>query len=216
MAGKRTIELGLAAGISLTAILTAFAPLTQAGIFDVSSRDMVLAEFADNPVAPMQERTRAVVGSLMAPGSPGMSSQDGFGVHQDENDAPALTLSSEQMDFAVVPRVAASQSDGGQRRVMGFQITAEPAGADQRWWLVAGAERETYVVAPGDGFRELNLTQVGGSAALGDAHVGIAFEVTDGAYASVGYVQQRRHFQLGTQDWEEQDHFVGAAFRARW
>lgn len=216
MAGQRAIQLGLAAGISLAAGIAAFTPLTQAGISDISARDMVLAEFAENPSPPLHARTAAVVGALIAPGPPEAPATGRFGYQPDESGAPALTLSSEQIDFAVVPRIGAGDSGGDGRSLMGFRVTAEPATQGPRWWLVAGAERETYAVAPGEGFRDLNLTQVGGSAAVGDAHVGVAMEVGEDAYLSIGYVQERRHYQLGTQDWEERDHFIGAAFRSRW
>ncbi|TGY88092.1 hypothetical protein E5163_09625 [Marinicauda algicola] len=216
MTVRRTVEIGLAGLISLTAGVTAFTPLSQAGLADMSARDMMLAGFESHPAAPLAEATRAVVGTLMSvePAEPAQEAGLGF---RPRSDGPAaLVLSADQIDLAVVPRISATNGDGESRRVMGFSVTAEPATDGQRWWLVAGAERETYVVAPDSGFRDLNLSQVGGSAAVGDAHIGIAFEVTEGAYASVGYVQQRRHFQLGTEDWEEQDHFIGATFRARW
>lgn len=216
MTARRRLELALAGLISLTAAMTAFTPLSQAGLADLSARDMMLAEFGARPVVPLADGTRAAVGALMAVEPVEPVQEAGFGFRPQSDGPAAITLSADQIDLAVVPRIAATNGDGESRRVMGFSVTAEPATHGQRWWLVAGAERETYVVAPESGFRDLNLSQVGGSAAVGDAHIGIAFEVTEGAYASIGYVQQRRHFQLGTEDWEEQDHFIGAAFRARW
>lgn len=216
MANKRVIELTLAAGISLTALMAAFTPLSRAGPADFSARDVILAGFSERPAVPLKGGTRTVVETMLASAPPEAARTNGLDFRPTESGAPVLTLSSQQMDFALVPRIAAGEENGERGRTLGFRVTAEPATTGQRWWIVAGAERETYVVAPGSGLRDLNLAQVGGSAAVGDAHVGIAFEVTDGAYASIGYVQERRHFELGTRDWEEQDHFIGAAFRARW
>lgn len=212
MARRRTIEIGLAAAISLGAGFTAFVPGSLAGMSELATPDPVRAMLEEAPPAPLNPQTRAALVSFM----PDARASRDLSGSAPAGEEVAFTVSRDQVDFAVRPRLEVASDGGREGRVFGLQVSAEAETEGQRWWIVAGAERETYVVAPSEGFRELNLSHVGGSAAVGDAHIGIAFEVAEDAYASIGYVQQRRHFRLGTEDWEEEDHYIGAAFRARW
>lgn len=213
MTRRRTLEVGLAAAIALGAGFAAFVPGSLAGVIDLApALNTAHALMDEEPRRPLSPQARAIVTSLM----PEAHSRHDFSDARREGGGVALRVSRDQMDFSVRPRIESLADDQGEGRTLGFQVSAEAETDGQRWWLVAGAERETYVVAPGAGFRDLNLAHVGGSAAVGDAHIGIAFEVAEDAYASIGYVQQRRRFQLGTEDWEEEDHYIGAAFRARW
>jgi hypothetical protein len=117
----------------------------------------------------------------------------------------------------VTPRASAPSGPAWSGRTLGVEITAAPSGAssDANWWIVGGAGRESYAVAPG-GLREFTIAPVAAETTIGDAHVGVGVRVSDRAFASIGYVREERKFVLGTQDWEEDEHYVGVGFQARW
>lgn len=117
----------------------------------------------------------------------------------------------------VTPRATTQSGPAWSGRTLGIEVTAAPSGAasDANWWLVGGAGRESYAIAPG-GLREFTIAPVGAEATIGDAHMGLAFKVSDRAFASVGYVREQRKFTLGTQGWEEEEDYLGVGFQARW
>lgn len=217
MGRRRTIELTLAGLISIGAAFAALVPMGLAGIADMSAREMIAAAFKSEP-APrpelMRPEARAVLAEFSRPGS--MSEPEPFGFAPDGGRAIALSVPVEQVELAFQPRLEISAGDGEARRVLGMSVSASREIEGRRWWIMAGAEHETYAVAPGAEFGQFDLTRIGGSAAVGDAHIGVAFEVEEDVYASLGYVQQRRRFDLGETEWDEEDHFVGATVRMRW
>ncbi|GGE45127.1 hypothetical protein GCM10011367_19860 [Marinicauda pacifica] len=212
MTRARTVQLGLAATIALGAVYASFVPGSAADMTQWSVADSVRRGLGGAESVPLGLRTRAVIDEVMPSGRSLTSDRNRF--TQTTPESRGVRIETSAAELTVRPRLKPPAGDG---RRLGVQITAAPQnGTGQRWWIVAGAESETYVVSPDTGFRDLNLSQVGGQAAIGDAHIGVAFEVGHDAYASLGYVQQRRRFDLGAQGWEEEDHFLGAGFRARW
>lgn len=117
-----------------------------------------------------------------------------------------------------VTPVAASQSGPAWTgRALGFEIAAAPQSGqgDAQWWLVGGAGQESYAVAPA-GLREFTVAPVAAQTTIGDAHMGVGLRINDSTYASFGYVREQRKFVLGTEDWEEDEHYVGVGLQARW
>ncbi|WP_158272143.1 hypothetical protein [Marinicauda salina] len=135
------------------------------------------------------------------------------------------------LHLAVRPGASLSYAEDSHAAERRFRLevaaTTQPAGDRPRVWLVGGVDSETYAMAPGDGLRNLaaasrgelrdmELLPVGSVASVGDAHAGLALELGEGRWASLGYVREERRFELGTQNWEETDEFVGVTFHARW
>jgi hypothetical protein len=212
MTGVRKIEISLAAIIAGGALFSAFAPgaspdemdgassfAAPAATFDVSDFDDLAMSDTSRAVAAAVSGRRADPARFAAP-------------------APQLRQpSANPSSVQVTPRAEAPSGPAWSGRALGIQVTAAPSGAasDADWWLVGGAGRESYAIAPG-GLREFTVAPVAAETTIGDAHMGIGFKVTDRAFASVGYVREQRQFILGTQDWEEDEHYVGVGFQARW
>jgi hypothetical protein len=117
----------------------------------------------------------------------------------------------------ISPRASVQSGAAWTGETLGLQLSyAPPTGPNEpKWWLVGGAGRESYAVAAG-GLREFTVVPVSASTTVGDSHLGVAMELSDHAYASVGYVREVRNFTLGTQDWEEEEHYLGVGLQARW
>ncbi len=117
----------------------------------------------------------------------------------------------------VSPRASMQSGPAWSGETLGLQLSyAPPTGPNEpKWWIVGGAGRESYAVAAG-GLREFTVAPVSASTTVGDSHLGVAMELGDHAYASVGYVREARKFTLGTQDWEEEEHYLGVGLQARW
>lgn len=212
MTTVRRIEVSLAAIIAGGALFSAFVPGASSNemsgapdfaapvtTFDVSDFDDLAMSNASRAVAAAVLSQRANPARFSAP-APAPNVQ------------PAGTASVQ-----VTPRAETPSGPAWSGRTLGIQVTAAPsgAGADADWWLVAGAGRESYAVAPG-GLREFTIAPVAAQTTIGDAYMGIGFKVTDRAFASVGYVREQRKFVLGAEDWEEDEHYVGISFQARW
>lgn len=118
---------------------------------------------------------------------------------------------------SVTPRASALSGPAWSGEALGVQVSyAPPKGPNEpNWWIIGGAGRESYAVAPG-GLREFTVAPVSAETTVGDSHLGVAMELGDHAYASVGYVREVRSFSLGTQDWEEEEHYLGVGLQARW
>lgn len=131
----------------------------------------------------------------------------------------ALPQQAEPDDAAIQisPRASVQSGAAWSGETLGLQVSyAPPTGPNEpRWWLVGGAGRESYAVAAG-GLREFTVVPVSASTTVGDSHLGVAMELSDHAYASVGYVREVRNFTLGTQDWEEEEHYLGVGLQTRW
>jgi hypothetical protein len=117
----------------------------------------------------------------------------------------------------VTPRAAAPSGPAWTGEALGVQVSyAPPTGANEPdWWIIGGGGRESYAVAPG-GLREFTVAPVSAHTSVGDTHLGLAVEVSDHAYASLGYVREVREFSVGVDDWEEEEHYFGIGFQARW
>lgn len=117
----------------------------------------------------------------------------------------------------VTPTASTASGPGWAGEALGMQVSyAPPTGPNEpNWWIVGGANRESYAVAAGS-LREFTVAPVSAETSVGDAHLGVAVEVNDHAYASLGYVREVRQFSLGVDDWEEEEHYVGFGFQARW
>lgn len=118
---------------------------------------------------------------------------------------------------SVTPTARADSGPAWSGQTLGLELSyAPPTGPNEpNWWIIGGAGRESYAVAPG-GLREFTVAPVSAETTVGDSHLGVAMEMGDHAYASVGYVREVRKFSLGTEDWEEEEHYIGVGLQARW
>ena len=212
MTGTRKLEISLAALIAGGSMFGAFVP-------GASSNDRAVYEVPemDAPVASIHAGDFADL-ELSAP-SQAVAAQVLSGDAQPTRFA-RTTLSAEQLTpppgVRVTTRASAPSGPAWSGEAIGLEITAAPFDTDQgRWWIVGGAGRETYAVAPA-GLREFTVAPVTAETTIGDAHLGVAFALNDNAYASVGYVRENRKFTLGTEDWEEDEHYLGVGVQARW
>ncbi|MEQ8435300.1 MAG: hypothetical protein RIA71_13785 [Oceanicaulis sp.] len=173
-------------------------PLTPPEIGRVSA-----ADFADIDVS---DASRAVAASVMS--REARAARFITAPPRAEPGAGAVRIS---------PRASVQSGAAWSGEALGLEVSyAPPAGPNEpKWWLVGGAGRESYAVAAG-GLREFTVAPVSASTTVGDSHLGVAMEISDHAYASVGYVREVRNFTLGTQDWEEEEHYLGVGLQARW
>ena len=190
MTAVRRIEVSLAAIIAGGALFAALVPgasSSDARYDDTPTPSFSVSEFEDMA---MSDASRAVAASISG-----------------RRAAPVQ----------VTPRASAPSGPAWSGRALGIEVTAVPSGAASQadWWLVGGAGRESYAVAPG-GLGEFTIAPVAAETTIGDAHMGVGFKVTDRAFASIGYVREQRKFVLGTEDWEEDEHYIGVGFQARW
>ena len=213
MTAVRRIEVSLAAIIAGGALFAALVPgasSSDARYADTPTPSFSVSEFEDMA---MSDASRAVAASISGrradpvrfsapPPETERSEEDG--------DRPAAPVQ-------VTPRASAPSGPAWSGRALGIEVTAVPSGAASQadWWLVGGAGRESYAVAPG-GLGEFTIAPVAAETTIGDAHMGVGFKVTDRAFASIGYVREQRKFVLGTEDWEEDEHYIGVGFQARW
>ncbi len=212
MTGTRKLEISLAALVAGAGIFAAFVPgasSNESGVYEIPAMDAPLARIHASDFADLE---------LSAP-SQAVAAQVLSGEAQTTRFARA-TLTEEQLTpppgLRVTPRANASSGPAWSGEAVGLEITAAPFTTDQgRWWIVGGAGRETYAVAPA-GLREYTVAPVTAETTIGDAHLGVAFALNDNAYASVGYVRENRKFSLGTEDWEEDEHYLGVGVQARW
>ena len=212
MTGTRKLEISLAALIAGTSMFAAFAPGANSSVRSVYAPPPMNApelridsrDFAD---LRLSEPSRAVAAQVMS----GEIQTTRF----TRTPAAGETLRP-PAGLRISPRASASSGPAWTGQAVGLEITAAPVdGKKTRWWLVGGAGRESYAVAPA-GLREFTIAPVSAETTIGDAHLGVAFAINDKAYASVGYVRENRKFSLGADDWEEDEHYIGVAVQARW
>jgi len=117
----------------------------------------------------------------------------------------------------VSTRAHSHSEDGWQADAIGIEVqfTPQSSASAPNWWIVGGGGREAYGLAPG-GINSFTVVPVSSETVIGDTHLGIAYRVSDQAYASVGYVREKREFNLGREAWEEDEHYIGVGFQARW
>ncbi len=212
MTGTRKLELSLAALIACGAMFGALVPgaiSNDRGVYEPPVMDAPSAQISANEFEGLavSAASRAVAAEVMS----GEAQATRFARGQ---------LTEDQLTpptgVQVSPRASASSGPAWSGEAVGFDVTYAPMNAsERRWWLVGGAGRESYAVAPA-GLREFTVAPVSAETTIGDAHLGVAFALNDNAYASVGYLRENRKFTLGTEDWEEDEHYLGVGVQARW
>lgn len=214
LARVRAIELALAALVSGGALFTTF--VNDATSQDALSRELPTPTFDVSQFAQTEASagSRAAVAAALSRSSPPsrlLSARDYFHEH---GGAGRVNLTPE---VSVQALSASSAPPGWSGSALGVQVTASTRalGDLPPVFLVGGAGRETYMIAP---YGPLNYTLApsGAEASVGDAHIGVGVEVTDKAYLTVGYVREQRRYSAGAQEWSEDEHFVGIGLRARW
>jgi hypothetical protein len=212
MTGTRKLEISLAALIAGAGMFAAFAPgasSTDRGVYRPPALNAPAPTFRASDFADLELSTasRAVAAQVMS----GETQATRF-----TRSAPEGERLRAPAGLRIAPRASATSGAAWAGQAVGLEVTAAPLdGKKQRWWLVGGAGRESYAVAPA-GLREFTVAPVGAETTIGDAHLGVAFAINDRAYASVGYVRENRKFVLGAEDWEEDEHYIGVGLQARW
>ncbi|MCP2669411.1 hypothetical protein NHF40_00530 [Maricaulaceae bacterium EIL42A08] len=212
MTGTRKLEISLAALIACGAMFGALVPgaiSNDRGVYEPPLMDAPTAQISASEFEGLavSSASRAVAAEVMS------------GDAQPSRFAPA-TLNRDQLTpppgVQVSPRASAASGPAWSGEAVGLEVTYALMDAEERrWWLVGGAGRESYAVAPA-GLREFTVAPVSAETTIGDAHLGVAFALNDNAYASLGYVRENRKFTLGTEDWEEDEHYLGVGVQARW
>ena len=213
MTRVRAIEVSLAAIIAAGALFTAFVPgarSSDSGGADAPIPRFSVSEFEDMAVS---DASRAVAAAI----SGRRADPVRFSAPPPETEPSGGTGDRPAAPVQVTPRASAPSGPAWSGRALGLEVRAVPSGAASQadWWLVGGAGRESYAVAPG-GLGEFTIAPVAAETTIGDAHMGVGFKVTDRAFASIGYVREQRKFKLGTEGWEEDQHYIGVGFQARW
>jgi hypothetical protein len=212
MTGTRKLEVSLAALIAGTGMFAAFAPgasSTDRGVYRPPALNAPAPTFNASDFADLELSTasRAVAAQVM--------SREAQATRFTRTAPPRQTLTP-PAGLRIEPRAAAPSGAAWAGRAVGLEITAAPRDSkERRWWVVGGAGRESYAVAPA-GLREFTVAPVSAETTIGDAHLGVAFAVNDKAYASIGYVRENRKYSLGAEDWEEDEHYIGIGVQARW
>lgn len=222
MTGRRILEMGLAALVAGGALFAAFVPgaLSETARLDQDTAQALNAVPTPR-VNPAQlrdpdfyqdlrisETSRRVAQAVLAAPAPSLNP-----VRAQRSEIPQIAMDG----FAVTPRARAESGDGWSASALGVQVRVAPdAGAsDPQWWIVGGAGRETYALSPGS-LREFTVAPFSSETVIGDTHLGVAVKLSDRAHASFGYVREKREFNLGREDWEEDEHFLGVGLHARW
>ena len=212
MTGTRKIEISLAALIAGTAMFAAFVPGANSSVnrvyappeLDAPAARLDASDFADMDLS---APSRAVAAHVMS----GDIQATRF-----TNASPTGDTLTPPRGVRVTPRASSTSGPAWTGEAVGLEITAAPLDSrETRWWLVGGAGRESYAVAPA-GLREFTVAPIAAETTIGDAHLGVALALNDNAYASFGYVRENRQFSLGAQDWEEEEHYIGVGLQARW
>ena len=210
MSNVRRIELTLAGLIAGGAAFTALVPGAHS---DTQSIDYLsqmrpsvsLSDFEDMQISSATRNlTRSVLDRQMRVemATPTFQSTDG---------------QSAELSFQTRDQRGDASQDDVVGSGLGFTVRAKaPEGSEiSKWSIVGGAGRETFAITP-TGRREMVLVPVAVESTVGDAHLGVGYEINDSAYATLGYVREDRHFDFGTKDYEEEEHFVGFSLHARW
>jgi hypothetical protein len=215
MSGTRQKEILAAALIGCGGLFLAMVPGASSSentVFELPTMDAPLAQinvgdFSDVEPASLSASSRAVAAQVM--------SGEGQATRLARTRVPEDSLTPPS-GVQFNPRASAASGPAWSGRAVGLDVSYSPTGATYRhWWLVGGAGRESYAVAPA-GLREFTIAPVAAETTIGDAHLGVAFALNENAYASVGYVRENRKFTLGTEDWEEDEHYLGVGVQARW
>ena len=201
----------MAALIAFAALFATFAPGALSADRDIdtvpSLQQFAASDFDD---LAMSDASRAVAASI---------SGRSLDPARFSTPSPALNpaRNPQRGQVLVTPRAVSQSGPAWSGRALGIDVTAAPQDGTGKadWWLVGGAGQESYAVAPA-GLREFTVAPVAAQTSVGDAHFGVGFKVSDSAYASLGYVREQRKFVLGAEDWEEDEHYVGVGFHARW
>jgi len=215
---RRKIELCLAGAISSVAVFTAFVPGAQS---ETAQADLLRAPAVPVPrVNPAHSLNPDLYQSLRisdASRSVATAILRG-GTRQPDFFTQEFTPAAQETGtLSIQPNIRRETGDGWEAEAMGFEVRFTPRSDAEgpNWWIMGGAGRESYAVAPSS-LRQYTVTPVTAEAVIGDTHVGVALQLSDTAYASLGYVREQRNFSLGREDWEEDEHFIGIGVHARW
>lgn len=212
MTGTRKIEVSLAALIAGASMFAAFAPgasSTDRGVYQPPALTAPTPTFQASEFADLEltASSRAVAAQVIS----GEVQATRF-----TRAAPRGESLTPPTGLRVAPRASSESGPAWTGQAVGLEVTASASDSQHnRWWLVGGAGRESYAVAPA-GLREFTIAPVSAETTIGDAHLGVAFALNDKAYASIGYVRENRKYSLGAQDWEEDEHYIGVGLQARW
>lgn len=210
---SRAIELGLAALISGGALFTVF-------VTDAVPQDERLGPPTpsfDTSQFMMPEAsagTRAVVTEVLSRSGTALRILPSSPPSGEPGEAASVTILP---DVTVGTRTGAASPQGRSGSALGIELTARAgnAGDMPSVFIVGSVGRQTYKFAP-YGLRHYALAPTGEAAVLGDAHVGIGVQLNDRVYAAAGYVREKRRYSLGERNWNEDEHYIGLALRARW
>ncbi|MCH8491040.1 MAG: hypothetical protein LAT81_14080 [Oceanicaulis sp.] len=229
---RRATELTLAALVAGGALFATF-------VTDASTQSLQSGRSADSPV-PRDRPTpafdpaefartdasagsRAAVAAALAGQGPALrlAAAPDITRHGEEAEAGALALTPE-LTVRARPAAASSGSatspdSGWSGSAFGVQLTATSRELTDLppVFLVGGAGRESYMIAPGGPLR-YPLPPAGVEASVGDAHFGVGVELGSDVYATLGYVREQRRYRAGVREWKEEEHYAGVALRARW
>lgn len=210
---RRAIELSLAALIAGGALFTTF--VTDASTQSVLPGDWPTPSFdpAEFARTDASDGSRAAVAAVLAgrgtalrlAAAPDLTRETGSGA------AGAIALTPE------VSLSARAGTPGWSGSALGVQVTATTRELTDLppVFLVGGAGRESYMIAPG-GPLNYTLAPAGVEASVGDAHFGVGVELGADVYATLGYVREQRRYRAGVREWKEDEHYAGVALRARW
>jgi len=216
MSRHRATELSLAALVAGGALFTTF-------VTDAATQSALPGDWPTPAFDPAQfARTEASQGSRAAVAAAlngsgtalRFAAEPGSTRHTEATPAGGFALTPEVTLHA---RAATPQPPRWSGSAMGLQVTATTRELTDLppVFLVGGAGRESYMIAPG-GPLSYTLAPAGVEASVGDAHFGVGVELGADVYATLGYVREQRRYRAGARAWREDEHYAGVALRARW
>jgi len=213
---RRATELTLAALVAGGALFATFVTdaSPQSGLsVDRPAPAFNAAEFARTDAA---AGSRAAVAAALAGQGAALrlAAAPDITRHDGETEPGAVALTPE---LTMRARPASAPAPGWSGSALGVQLTATSRELTDLppVFLVGGAGRESYMIAPG-GARSYTRAPAGVEASVGDAHFGVGVELRSDVYATVGYVREQRRYRAGAREWKEDEHYAGIALRARW
>lgn len=192
--------------------VTDAAPQSE-GMADLPSPAIDLAQFARSDAS---AGSRAAVAAALGGQATALRLAAAPDIPGETGQSPAGTIALTP-DITVRARSGAPQAEGWSGSALGVQMTASTRQlADlPPVFLVGGAGRESYVIAPGSAL-SYTLAPAGVEASVGDAHFGVGVELARDVFVTAGYVREQRRYRDGMREWKEDEHYAGIALRARW
>jgi hypothetical protein len=216
LTGHRATELSLAALVSGAALFSTFvtdaAPQSDLAS-GLPSPSIDLSQFARSEVS---TGSRAAVAAALGGQGAALRLAAAPDIQDEAGQSRAGSIALTP-DVSVRARARAPEANGWTGSALGVQMTASTRQlADlPPVFLVGGAGRESYVIAPGSAL-SYTLAPAGVEASVGDAHFGVGVELARDAFVTAGYVREQRRYRNGMREWKEEEHYAGIALRARW